>query len=208
VSSRPLVVAEFQGLLYLAGFALRTKLLDGETTRSEELLELPPAEVYAIDVHESISVAEELVANVLAGSGGSPVIVITDEFEDASAFRLLSFGVRGLLRRADMPRQLPYALKAVAGGGFWVPRPMLARFVDSVIGTVRRSRFALASADLSGPDLNLLDALLQNLSDAQVAKRFNMSEEDVKSRVARLLEKFHVRRRADLILLAHQPPTG
>ena len=50
----------------------------------------------------------------------------------------------------------------------------------------------------------VLDSLLENLANKEIASRFNISERTVKFHVSNLLSKFGVRRRADLILLCYQ----
>ena len=50
----------------------------------------------------------------------------------------------------------------------------------------------------------MLDALLQNQSNKEIATLLNISERTVKFHVSNLLAKFAVQRRADLILLSLQ----
>ena len=50
----------------------------------------------------------------------------------------------------------------------------------------------------------VLDCLLENLANKEIADRLNISERTVKFHVSNLLSKFGVRRRADLILLSMQ----
>jgi len=48
-----------------------------------------------------------------------------------------------------------------------------------------------------------MDALLENLSNKEIAAKLNMSERTAKFHVSNLLAKYGVRRRADLILLTY-----
>jgi DNA-binding CsgD family transcriptional regulator len=50
----------------------------------------------------------------------------------------------------------------------------------------------------------VLNGLLENLANKEVADRLHISERTVKFHVSNLLAKFGVRRRADLILLCYQ----
>ena len=50
----------------------------------------------------------------------------------------------------------------------------------------------------------MLDSLLENLSNKEIASKLNIAERTVKFHVSNLLNKFGVRRRADLILLTFQ----
>jgi DNA-binding NarL/FixJ family response regulator len=51
----------------------------------------------------------------------------------------------------------------------------------------------------------VLEAVLDSLSNKEIATRFNISERTVKFHVSNLLAKYSVRRRADLILQSFQP---
>lgn len=204
LSSDPLLISEFQGLLYLGGFQFRTTVLSDKSAGAKP--QLPPASVYAIEARATIEETEEVIAEVLVQFPGARVLVIAADFSQQSAFPLLGRGVRGLVRRGEIHDQLPSALTAIAVGGFWVPRTLLARFVDSVIGTVRRTHFALGQAELDEQEQVLLDGILQNRSDAEMATRLGVTLAELPKRVAQLTKKFGVRRRDDLILLAFPKP--
>jgi DNA-binding NarL/FixJ family response regulator len=197
-------MSEFQGLLYLGGFQFRTTILN--TKPSAEKFALPAASVYAIEAQPTLEETESVLAEVLVQFPGARVIVIAADFSQQMAFPLLGRGVRGLVRRGEIKEQLSSALTAIAVGGFWVPRTLLARFVDSVIGTVRRTHFALGQAELTDQEQRLLDAILENVPDADIAAQLGITAPEVQKRVAQLASKFGVRRRDDLILLAYPKP--
>lgn len=200
LSSDPLLIADFQGLLYVGGFQFRTTVLNsGEPV-------VPPASVYALEARPSAHETETIIADILGRFQGTRLLVIAPDFTEESAFPLLARGVRGLVRRSDLRDQLSSALTAVAVGGFWVPRTLLARFVDSVIGTMQRTHFALGRVDLTEREQQLLDLVLENVSDSEIARKLKMEEVEIAPEVARLSRKFGVRRRDDLILLAYPKP--
>jgi DNA-binding CsgD family transcriptional regulator len=77
--------------------------------------------------------------------------------------------------------------------------------VDSILNNSRAHRLKVdASSDLSRREREVLDSLLENLANKEIASRLNISERTVKFHVSNLLNKFGVRRRADLILLCFQ----
>jgi len=109
------------------------------------------------------------------------------------------------LTYAEAREQLPRALPQVASGGIWVPRPVLSRFVDSILKGSQARRLAPDSAsDLSQREQEVLTGLLENLANKELAQKMKISERTVKFHVSNLLAKFGVRRRADLILLCYQ----
>ena len=158
--------------------------------------------VCVVDGCLPLVVTESLVSGVLAGSPEARIIVVAEELNDGLVFPLLRSGVKGLLTYANARRQLLPALAAVAKGGYWVPRDLLSRFLDTLVvkGPVR----APHPTALSRREREVLEALLLNLSNKEIAARLNISERTVKFHVSNLLAKFSVQRRADLILHSFQ----
>ena len=64
--------------------------------------------------------------------------------------------------------------------------------------------FALGSSDLTEAQTSLLNHLLATESDDELAEKMNVTPAELKARVEELMRKFNVRRRYDLVLLAHQ----
>jgi DNA-binding NarL/FixJ family response regulator len=146
---------------------------------------------------------ERVVALVVGAVPGSRSLVLTDSLDETMAFRLLRLGVKGLVPYERTAEQLVPALQAVQKGGFWVPRELLSRFVDSLL-QAGAARHTLHPAGLSARENDVLDCLLENLSNKEIASRLSIAERTVKFHVSNLLGKFGVQRRADLILEAYQ----
>ncbi len=161
---------------------------------------LPPAKLYVVDLHGPRRSAEVLVAGLRSAHPGVPVILFGEGFGDELAFPFLRLGVRGLVRYADAQDQLARALDAVRGGGYWVPRQLLSSFVTSILERSRTGKPAPAGA-LSPREQQVVELLLQNLANKEIASRLGLSERTVKFHVSNVLAKHGVRRRADLILL-------
>jgi len=197
-------VSEFQQIAYMRGFQLR--LAKSPSLEAADVLDLPTADIYAVDSGIRASDPAGAVADVISARPTTRVLVLVEEFNSDSAYPLLSMGVRGLLLRSGASSQLGSAVEAIAGGGFWVPRTLLSGFIDSVIGAVRRTKLALGRAELDESEAKLMDALLENTDDVVIARELEVSLEDLKEQIARLLQKFGVRRRADLMLLRLSAP--
>jgi DNA-binding NarL/FixJ family response regulator len=202
----PRLVSEFQQVAYMRGFQL--KLAKSPSLDGEDVLNLPSANIYAVDSGVRASDPAGAVADVISAKPTSRVLVLVEEFNSETAFPLLSMGVRGLLVRSDAVSQLSNAMEAIAGGGFWVPRTLLSGFIDSVIGSVRRTKLALGRAELDEPESRLMDALLERADDDELARELDLSPEELREQIAHLLRKFGVRRRADLMLLRLAGPTS
>ena len=168
-------------------------------------LVLPRALVYVVDAHGSQPATSALMANLLERTPTARVLVVAEKFTPEESYNLLRLGAKGLLTYTEAREQLPRALPLVASGGFLVPRAMLSEFVDSILTNAHGRRMKVETAtELSKREQEVLEALLENLANKEIASKFNISERTVKFHVSNLLSKFGVRRRADLILLCYQ----
>jgi DNA-binding NarL/FixJ family response regulator len=205
LSPHPMVLAEFSRLIENSGFSIVSKQLESMLAPDLRHLDIPPATVYVIDAHSARQATGALLGNILERNQNARLIVVGDKLKEADSHSLLRQGVKGILSYAEARDQLPRALPLVGAGGFWVPREVLSRFVDSILTTTQGRRLRGDSpCELSRREQEVLNSLLENLANKEVASRLNISERTVKFHVSNLLAKFGVRRRADLILLCYQ----
>jgi len=204
LSSHPLVLEEFQHLLLALGFRLRVQRLETNLAASVGRLRLPRAQICVTDAHAPHQTTEMLVAKIQERHPATRQLVVGEHFTEKTAFPLLRLGVKGLLNYPEAREKLPHAVEAVRAGGFWVPRRLLSRFVDWILRAVQNPRSMKGPANLTPRERQVLEALLGNLSNKQIGEELHISERTVKFHVSRLLDKFGVRRRTDLLLLWFQ----
>lgn len=205
LSPHPMVLDEFQRLLTNSGFQIVSKQLESMLAPDLRNLEVPKASVYVIDAHAAKQATGALLGNILDRNEGARLLVVGDKVKESDSYTLLRQGVKGIMNYDEAREQLPRALPLVAQGGFWVPRTVLSRFVDSILTTSQGRRLrGEAPTELSRREQEVLNGLLENLANKEVADRLSISERTVKFHVSNLLAKFGVRRRADLILLCYQ----
>jgi len=205
LSPHPFVLENLRGMLGPPKFqvqAERVEFLPGaaaEAGKGSSIAALPEAAVYVIDANGPPRAVAALISRTQSEHPDARVIVVSDQLAEDAAFPLMRLGIRGLIRYGDAAAQLATAIRSVHEGGYWVPRLLLSRFVFGILdqprlpipGEVRR---------LSPRERQVYDALLENLSNKEIASRMNLSERTVKFHVSNVLAKYRVRRRADLIL--------
>jgi DNA-binding NarL/FixJ family response regulator len=205
LSPHPLVLADFSRILEEAGYKPILRQLESMLAPELRRLPIPKTNLYVVDAHASAPATAALITNVFECSPEARVLVVGEKFSTSESHSLLRHGAKGLLTYAEAREQLSRALPQISCGGFWVPRATLAGFVDAILNSSRNHRLKVdASSDLSRREREVLDALLENLANKEIASRLNISERTVKFHVSNLLNKFGVRRRADLILLCFQ----
>jgi DNA-binding NarL/FixJ family response regulator len=166
-------------------------------------LSIPRASVFVIETQPRDETTAALAGSVLAAHPMGRLVVVGEKFTEETAFPLLRLGAKGLLTYGEVDSQLDRALRVIASAGFWVPRALLSRFVEHTLSSSPRPRALPVTRRLSRRETEVMELLLQNFSNKEIASRLNFSSRTAKFHVSNLLAKHGVRRRADLILLAH-----
>ena len=198
----PLALAELEKRLSKGPFRVTSRRFERDSSGRLVAMAVPAAAVYVLEANAAAPVTEAAIAMLQAEHPHLRLIVVVEKFDEASAFALLRWGAKGVIDFLETLDQLPRAVQEVARGGFWVPRPILSRFVEETLTSSRRPAAELAQRRLSPREREVRDLLLENLPNREIAERLNMSERTVKFHVSNLLGKFGVKRRADLIVLA------
>ncbi len=149
----------------------------------------------------SLPEALELIRGIRHQGGNVELLALLPVLTDVAAFPLLRLGVKGLLSYEQCDGELSRAAAQVVKGGYWVPRELLTRFVQAILPEIQEHKSLDSEAELSRREREVLDLLLDNLSNKEIAARLFVSERTVKFHVSNLLSKFGVQRRADLIVL-------
>jgi DNA-binding NarL/FixJ family response regulator len=196
----PLVLAEFRRLLPAGSFRLaECRIVPG----AGGVGALPPPgneEIAVLDVDPQEPFTEDLVAAIHESRPGTRLVVLAEGFDEDLAFRLLRRGAKGLLTYRELASCGGPALTTVSEGGFWAPRTLLSRFVDT---TLRHGRWRRAASDdrrLTPREREVYEDLLENLSNKEIARKRNMSSRTAKFHVANILAKYGMQRRVDLLL--------
>ena len=209
LSPHSLALAEFERHLKPPQFRALSVRVESLLVADLRRQRVPRAEVFLVDAAGSWPATAALAGSILDRHPSGIVLVVAEKFTEPSAFALLRLGAKGLIRYSEVRARLPRAVRTIAEGGYWVSRRLLSRFVDWILSRVRARQLPSVTAALSRRERDVLDALLENLANKEIATKLNISERTVKFHVSNVLAKFGVRRRADLIVLSYQStPAG
>ena len=196
----PLVAAEFHARLKDRPFTLLDARIRAESFPPDDAVF--PAETSVAVVESEDGSAVPVLAWLESTRPSLRTVVLAEDFDnEVTSFRFLRAGVKGLVRYAEIPDRLPLALEAVASGGFWVPRALLSRFVEVAVERTPRRPPASPTA-LTPREGEILEDLLQNLSNKEIAQKRHLTSRTIKFHVSNVLAKYGVKRRADLLLLS------
>ena len=195
----PVAQERFQRLLSRAGFevAVHTQFRLLKPSSSVNGYAAALAVVDCSDLGASV----EFLRGLRVEHPSLPVLALVPKVHASQIYDLLRLGVRGVLPYGQALRQLPRAAGEIAAGGHWVPRETLTGFIESILPELHGSQSLPAEIDVSRREREVLDLLLENLSNKEIAAKLFVAERTVKFHVSNLLSKFGVQRRSELIVL-------
>ena len=201
LSPHPLVLTEFTKILANSSYRVKTRHIDSRITTDFHSLPFPKCPLYVVDACVPTTAAL-VVSEIMERYPDARVVAVSEGFDESNAFPLLRLGTKGLLTYSEARSDLPAAFKALLEGSYWVPLALLSRFVESILPSSRNRTMISSSVGLSRREREVLQAVLDNLSNKEIAGQLNISERTAKFHVSNLLQKFGVQRRADLIVMS------
>ncbi len=152
----------------------------------------------------------EATRRIVAATPTVRVLVLTTFDLDAYAFGALRAGASGFLLKDVPPGELVAGIRIVASGDAVVSPRITRRLLDEhahlldVPGEDRGARSAREMAKLTEREQEVLIAVAEGLSNAEIAARLFVSEATVKSHVGRILGKLGLRDRVQAVVFAFQ----
>jgi DNA-binding NarL/FixJ family response regulator len=175
-----------------------------EGVRSAERL---APDVVLMDVRMPVMDGIEATRRITESGACARIIILTTFDLDEYAFAGLRAGASAFLLKDVAPNELVHAVRVVASGDAVVaPRVtqrLLEEYVRSQPSPPKPPRDPLLQ-DLTPRELEVLGAIAEGLSNAELAHRFFLSEATVKTHVRRILTKLHLRDRVQAVVYAYE----
>jgi DNA-binding NarL/FixJ family response regulator len=207
-------VADDQALVR-GGFTVLLRSADdidvvGEAANGMEAVELVSHEqpdVMLMDIRmpemDGLEATRRIVA---AGQISTRVLILTTFDLDEYVFSALEAGASGFLLKDTHPEELLNAVRVVAEGDALlaprVTRRLIEQFVQQPLKIERQPNPGLAS--MTDREREVLLAVAQGLSNAEIGEQLFMSHATAKTHVSRLLTKLQARDRAQLVMIAYE----
>jgi DNA-binding NarL/FixJ family response regulator len=151
---------------------------------------------------DGISAARELLTG--PSCLGLRVVMLTTFDLDEYVRPALAAGVSGFLLKDTPAEQLGNAVRTVAEGHALLAPTVTRRLIDTYVERpAPDARRAALIASLTPREEEVLKAMADGLSNAEIARRLYLGEGTVKTHVARVLTKLGVRDRLQAVVFAY-----
>ncbi len=182
----------------------------GEAADGAEALEVAAEvepDVILMDVRMPNVDGLEATRRLLDGKTEGPRVLILTTFDlDEYVYEALRVGASGFLLKDTPPEQLVEAIHVVANGDALlspvITRRVIEQFVRRPPDSVRKPAPELE--ELTARELEMLRYVARGLSNAEIAKEAYVSETTVKTHVAHILMKLHLRDRVQAVVYAYE----
>jgi DNA-binding NarL/FixJ family response regulator len=179
----------------------------GDGAQAVELAASCHPDVVLMDVRMPVMDGIEATRRIVASDPAVRVLVLTTFDLDEYAFGALRAGASGFLLKDVPPWELSGAIRTVASGDAVVSPRITRRLLDEYAHLLAPSGHEPISDVLSAltdRERQVLTALAEGLSNAEIAARLFVSEATVKTHVGRILGKLELRDRLQAVVFAFQ----
>jgi DNA-binding NarL/FixJ family response regulator len=185
-------------------------LVVGEATTGEEAIalaaELQP-DVVLMDVQMPGTSGIEATRRIIATSPHIRILMVTMFEDDSSVFTALRAGARGYVLKGANPDEILKAIQLV-GSGQAIFSPAIATRLIDFFGSLQPAALPHAFPELTEREREILGLIAEGQSNAQIARRLNLSGKTVANYVSNIFGKLQVADRAQAMLRARDAGLG
>jgi DNA-binding NarL/FixJ family response regulator len=166
-------------------------------------------DVVLMDVRMPVLDGIEATRAITAAGSCARIIILTTFDVDEYAFAGLQAGASAFLLKDVAPSELIHAVRVVASGDAVVAPRVTQRLLETYVRGAARPVPPTSApdpllADLTPRETEMLEAMAEGLSNAEIAHRYFLSEATVKTHVRRILTKLHLRDRVQAVVYAYE----
>ena len=136
---------------------------------------------------------------------GIRIIVTGPGSRDEDILLAVTTGAKGYVSEEASPEEFKHAIREVHAGSVWVPRRVLATFIERATASARKVQ-PQTDDKISDREREVLRLLVSGCSNREIAGELGIEERTVKAHVGRLMRKTGAENRIELSMRALNAP--
>ena len=162
-------------------------------------------DVVLMDIRMRERDGTEATRRILERSEGTHVLMLTTFDLNEYVYEALRAGASGFLLKDAPPEQLVNAIRVVASGDALLAPSITRRVIEEYARRPPpREGIPPELTELTAREMEVLRLIARGSSNAEIAKDLYLGETTVKTHVARILQKLHLRDRVQAVVLAYE----
>jgi DNA-binding NarL/FixJ family response regulator len=145
----------------------------------------------------------EATRRILAADETARILILTTFDLDEYIYEALRAGASGFVLKDDPPEQLIAAIRTVAAGDALLS-PAITKRVIKQFTRVPHPAPPKEFGELTAREQEVFRLIARGLSNAEIGQELYIGETTVKTHMTHILQKFNLRDRVQLIVLAYQ----
>jgi DNA-binding NarL/FixJ family response regulator len=183
-------------------------VVTGEARNGRDAIEvtsrLRPS-VVVMDIRMPIMDGLEATRTICASFPATKVLILTTFDLDEYVYEALRAGASGFLLKNVAATEILRAVHTVRAGNAMLSPEVTRRMIADFAGRPRRERSSRARFDvLTAREHDVVGAIVQGMSNEEIAAELFLSRATVKTYLSRLFLKLSVRDRTQLVILAYE----
>jgi DNA-binding NarL/FixJ family response regulator len=179
----------------------------GEANNGMEALELARAikpEVILMDVNMPQMDGLEATRRIKAELPETKIVILTVSDEDENLFQAIKFGAEGYLLKSLQSQAFFDLIDGIARGEAPISPELATKILDEFSRRLKDDARTGHTEDLTEREKQVLELVAEGSTNRDIASRLNVTENTVKYHLKNILEKLHLRNRAQAVAYAMQ----
>jgi two-component system NarL family response regulator len=179
--------------------------LVGEASDGEEAVamaaDLQP-DVVLMDVRMPKMLGIEAAKQISVAQPTTKIVMLTVSDEEEDLFESIKAGASGYLLKEVDPTEIAQAIRQIHEGHSLLSPAVASKLVSEFAAISKRSDERATRPSLTDRELQVLRYASDGLTNRQIGRRLQISENTVKNHIRNILEKLHLHSRMEAVLYA------